>query len=227
MATLVTAVRSAAGKARARWDGPASAARAFMLYVALPAWIGPGLLDWWCHRRTHIEEPGHGGPAESAVHSLMLAEGGAPVVLGMFFETNPLLVGLMAGVAVVHEATAAADVRLALSSDRHVSQFEQHVHSFLEVMPFWMIPLTVLLHWPMGRGWRLRRRSPNLSGRDLAVVGAVVAVAGALPYAEEMIRCIRGRTSAAGRPGSGGTDGPAGGYESPRHNGSVQAKARS
>ena len=166
-------------------------ARSFFLFLALPAWLGPGLLDWWCHRRTHIEEPGNGGTKESLVHSAMFAEAGVPLLLAATLEMNPLLITLMTGAAAVHEATAMVDVRVALESDRHVSQFEQHVHSFLEVMPFWIVPLMVLLHEPATKRWALTRRSSALSKGDLALIAGGVVLLGALPYSEELLRCLR------------------------------------
>lgn len=165
--------------------------RSFFLFVALPAWLGPGLVDWWCHRRTYIEEPDNGGAKESLIHSAMFAEAGIPLLLAAAFEMNPLLIVLMTGGAAVHEATAMLDVRVALNSDRHVGQGEQHVHSFLEVMPFCIVPLMVLLHEPITSRWSLTRRSSALSKRDLAIVATGVTVLGALPYAEELLRCLR------------------------------------
>lgn len=165
--------------------------RSVFLVVALPAWLGPGLLDWYCHKRTRIEQPENGGVRESLIHSLMFAEGGVPLVLSATFEMNPLIMSLMTGAAVLHEVTAMADVRMAAKSERHLSQWEQHVHSFLEVMPFSVIPLMVLLHEPTTRGWTFVRRSSALGKRDLLVVAAAITAFGVLPYAEEMFRCIR------------------------------------
>lgn len=168
-----------------------SRTRLFFLCVALPAWLGPGILDWYCHRRTHIEKPENGGLFESLIHSTMLVEGGLPLLLGALFELNPLTVSLMTGSAAIHELTAMADVRVALKSEREVSQWEQHVHSFLEVMPFGIVPLMVLLHEPIVRNWALTRRSPALSKRDIAIVVGAATAFGALPYIEELIRCAR------------------------------------
>ena len=168
-----------------------SRTRSFFLFVVLPAWLGPGLLDWNCHRRTRIEEPENGGVVESLIHSTMFAEAGIPLVLASFFEMNPLLIALMGGAAVAHEATAMVDVRVALQSKREVTQWEQHIHSFLEVMPFWLVPLMVLLHEPTTDNWSLTRRSSVLSKLDLAGVAGAVALTGVLPYAEELLRCVR------------------------------------
>lgn len=168
-----------------------SRSRTFLLFIVLPAWLGPGLLDWWCHRRTHIEEPANGGTTESLLHSAMFAQAGLPLLLALAFEMNPLLIGLMTGAAVSHEASAMLDVRLALKSQRQVSQWEQHVHSFLEVMPFWIVPLMVLLNVPITDRRALIRRPSVLSKRDLAIVASGVTMAGVLPYAEELRRCVR------------------------------------
>jgi hypothetical protein len=62
-----------------------------------------------------------------------------------------------------------------------LTQSEQHVRSFLEVMPFGMIPLMVLLHRPIGKDLRLVRRSPFLS-RDFAYLGVLIVAGGILPY---------------------------------------------
>jgi hypothetical protein len=121
----------------------------------------------------------------------MFAEAGLPLLLAAAFEMNPLLITLMTGAAVSHEATAMLDVRLALKSQRQVSQWEQHVHSFLEVMPFWIVPLMVLLNTPTTNKWSLTRRASVLSKRDFVIVAGGVTMAGVLPYAEELRRCLR------------------------------------
>ena len=176
--------------------------RSFFLYVVLPAWLGPGLLDWYCHRRTHIEEPENGGVPESLIHSVMFAEAGLPLLLSASFEMNPLIITLMSGAAVLHELTAMADVRTALKSKRRVSQWEQHVHSFLEIMPFWVVPLMVLLHEPTTKSWRFARRPSALAKRELFIVAVAVTAAGVLPYTEELFRCTRRRRS-LGEPSQG------------------------
>ena len=88
----------------------------------------------------------------------MFAEAGLPLLLAAAFKMNPFLITLMTGAAASHEVTAMLDVRLALKSRRHVSQWEQHIHSFLEVMPFWIVPLMVLLNEPVTNQWSLTLR---------------------------------------------------------------------
>jgi hypothetical protein len=69
----------------------------------------------------------------------------------------------------------------------------QHIHSFLEVLPFWVVPLLVLLHEPTTKGWTLRRRTSAFSRTDLAGIAGAILLIGAVPYAEELIRCMRQR----------------------------------
>src|ERR1700759_4520523 len=85
---------------------PRSRARAFLLFMVIPAWLVPGLLDWYFHRRSHIEKPENGGVRELPVHSPALPEAGRPLVLSVLYEMNPLLVTLMTGAAATHELTA-------------------------------------------------------------------------------------------------------------------------
>ena len=45
-------------------------------WFAMPLWLGAGVADWWCHRRTDIEHTA--GPAESAIDVAMMMDGGLP-----------------------------------------------------------------------------------------------------------------------------------------------------
>ncbi|MER6037151.1 diguanylate cyclase [Streptomyces sp. NPDC001835] len=172
----------------------------FLLYGLLPGWFVPGLADWAMHRRTRIEDTA--GTKESLIHSLMMAEIGMPIVLTLRYEINPLLLSLQLGAAAVHEATALWDVRTAVDSDREVRPVEQHVHSFLESLPFGALTSLMCLHADQvrsllrrGRGdpdaWRLVRRRRPLSAGYLAGVGLAVGACVLLPYGEELLRCRR------------------------------------
>jgi hypothetical protein len=180
-----------------------------LLYRGLiPAWGVPGLVDWWYHRRSQIERPGHGGTEESLIHSLMLAQSGLPVLLALLGEANPAAFAVMTAAALAHEATAYRDVALASGSGRKVTAGEQQTHGFLETLPFVLVGLLAASNWPQLRStwrqpssWRLRRRDTPLPARYLLAVAAVLTATGAIPYAEELARCLRHRGLAPPRLG--------------------------
>ncbi|MFL6076333.1 MAG: diguanylate cyclase/phosphodiesterase [Mycobacteriales bacterium] len=174
------------------------ATRRYLLYGLLPAWFVPGILDWAMHRRTRIEDTA--GTRESLIHALMMGEVGAPIAAALLLEINPPVLALMAGAAVAHEATAAWDVRTADGSPREVRPTEQLIHSFLESLPFTALSVLACLHWDevreLFRGddpgrWKLRRKDPPLPAGYLAGVGAAVTALIAVPYGEELLRCVR------------------------------------
>ncbi|WP_405621405.1 diguanylate cyclase [Streptomyces sp. NBC_00076] len=172
----------------------------YLLYGLLPSWFVPGLADWAMHRRTRIEDTA--GTKESLIHSLMMAEVGLPIALTLRYEVNPLLLSVQLGGAAVHEATALWDVRTAVDSDREVKPVEQHIHSFLESLPFGALASLMCLHADQvksllrgGRddpeAWRLVPRRRPLSPGYLAGIGAAIGVCVLLPYGEELLRCRR------------------------------------
>lgn len=173
------------------------ATRRYLLYAVLPLWLGAGFADYLFHRRTHIERTS--GAHESVIHLMMMAETGIPLLMGLFLEINALVLAMMGALFVAHEATAYWDVNYA-ETRRTVTPNEQHAHSFLEVVPFMALSMTVCLNWeqtlslfglgPQRPKFRLRFREPPASpAYVLGILGAVAAF-GALPYAEELIRCL-------------------------------------
>ncbi|MGP3770586.1 diguanylate cyclase [Streptomyces sp. SDT5-1] len=175
-----------------------TASRRFLLYGLLPLWVVPGIADWWMHRRTRIEHTT--GVRESAVHALMMTEAGVPVALGLLARINPLVLSVMGGAAAAHGATALWDVRMAVDA-RDVRPIEQHIHSFLEVLPLTALSYVACLHpdavratlrgGPGADDWRLRAKSPRLPKRYLAALAATIGAGVALPYGEELKRCLR------------------------------------
>lgn len=175
----------------------------YLMYVLMPAWFVPGVIDYVLHRRTRIEATS--GLRESAIHALMMGEIAVPVTLTLLFEVNPLVLALAAAATGVHEATAIWDVRAAVDGGREVAPAEQHVHSFLESLPFMAISALLCLHWdqaarawhaPSARDWRLRFRRRRLPARYLAAVGAGIGALVAVPYGEELWRCARAAKAA-------------------------------
>ncbi|UXX96729.1 diguanylate cyclase [Streptomyces sp. AD2-2] len=172
----------------------------YLLYGLLPGWFVPGLADWVMHRRTRIEDTS--GTKESLIHALMMTEVGIPIALTLRYEINPLLLSVQLGGAAVHEATALWDVRTAVHSEREVKPIEQHIHSFLESLPFAALTSLMCLHSDQvksllrgGRSdpsaWRLVRRGRPLSRGYLAGIAAGIGACVLLPYGEELLRCRR------------------------------------
>ena len=93
---------------------------------------GAGLADWYIHRRTRIEDTA--GARESAIHALMFAETGVPVLLGLCCEVNASVLLSAYGAAGVHGATAYWD-QVYAQPRRRVGPVGQPVHSLLEVLP--------------------------------------------------------------------------------------------
>lgn len=128
----------------------------------------------------------------------MMVEVGIPVLGALTLQVNRRLMLVMAAAAVTHEITAAWDVRTAYDSTREVRPSEQHVHSFLESLPFTTLAAVACLHWdeirhPSPRDKGLRRKQPPLP--TSYVLGILTAVGGliAVPYGEELARCWRHR----------------------------------
>jgi hypothetical protein len=184
--------------------GIEEAVRGLLLGGVMPLWLGAGLVDWYLHRRTHIEETA--GPRESLIHHLMFAETGLPVMLGLFCEVNAGVLATTYAASGLHWATAYWDQSYA-EERRRVSPFEQHVHSALEMSPVTAAFLLTALHWDqalalVGRdqarpsfALRLKRHDP-LSRSTRGSLLAAVALFGVLPYAEELWRCWRAHPTA-------------------------------
>lgn len=169
----------------------------FLLYFILPLWLLAGLTDYFLHKGTQIERTS--GTKESVLHALQLGEAGIPVVLGLLYDMNAMIIGIMLIALVVHEVTALWDVTYA-HTRRYIGPLEQHVHSFLEILPIMAVSFVIVLHWdqflalfglgtqPAQLGFHLKA-SP-LSPFYLGALFSSIAVFILVPYAEELWRCI-------------------------------------
>lgn len=171
----------------------------YLLFGQFPVWTAAGLLDWYWHKRSDLEHTA--GTAETALHLMMFAEAGLPVTLALFCEINAGLLTVMAAGALVHELTAFVDVGYA-EHRREVTSWEQHTHSFLEVLPFTALAVAVCLHANQaaagaraGRAtdFALRLRERRLSGAHFAYVGVLLLAGVVVPYGNELWRCVRAR----------------------------------
>jgi hypothetical protein len=190
---------------RERRVGIDDATRRALQGFIVPIWLGAGLADWWCHRRTDIERTA--GVKESVIHAAMMVEGGLPTMLGLFCEINAGVLAVTYGALTCHELTAICDVAYA-DGRRVVTPTEQHVHGFLERVPLMATVLLTVLHWNQARSligagedpdWRIRPKRRPLSVRyRVGMLGAVAALV-AVPYGEELVRCVQARGVATSR----------------------------
>ena len=174
------------------------ASRAFLNYVLLPVWMLPGLGDYLCHRAAKIERTS--GTHESLTHMLMISTSGVGIMAGLLFEVNETVLVVMAAAAAAHEAIVLWDVGYAAHL-RPPSPTEQHMHSFLEVLPFTGLAFTMCLNPGdvavlFGKGtrpprFRLKLKQHPAAPAFTAAVIALATVTLFLPYTEELIRCYR------------------------------------
>ena len=179
-----------------------------LLYFILPLWLAAGIADWLCHRGAHIESTT--GVKESLIHLLMFAEVGIALLAGLFLQINAGVIALMILSFFAHEATALWDVSYAVTA-REVTPLEQHIHSFLELLPLLAIVCVVLLHWDQFRAllglgpevahFTLQLKSPPLPTAYVSGLVAAIVFLEVLPYLEELFRGwrARGERAATGR----------------------------
>jgi hypothetical protein len=185
----------------------AAAARAFLTYVLLPAWVVPGVLDWYWHRVTKIEK--NAGAFESLTHVAMALEAGLGVTTPLFFEIDAGVIAVMLGSALAHEATAMLDVGYA-KLRRPIPQYEQHTHSFLEVLPFVAVAVTSFLQPEQARAlvglgserprFRFRFQHPRLPLAQMLAIVGTTGLLGVAPHVEELVRCLRAKPTLAPQP---------------------------
>lgn len=166
-----------------------------LMYFLLPIWLAAGFADWLCHRASRIEITT--GAKESIIHLLMFLEVGVPLVAAIFLEVNALVIAVMCLAFLLHEATAIWDVSYAVTG-RNVSPLEQHVHSFLEMIPLMGLLLIVPRHWPQflslfGIGDELARfdlawKREALPTLYVVIIFAIILLFELLPYLEELAR---------------------------------------
>lgn len=172
--------------------------RRYLLYFIMPLWIIAGLLDWYNHRRTKIEQTA--GTHESMTHILAMTEVGMPIMMGLFLDVNALVLLMMIAGFLAHEGTTYWDVAYT-DGRRKVTPAEQHVHSYLEGISFMVTSVLICLNWDQflalfGRGkerprFQLRRRRRPLARGTVRAILAALSLGVALPYAEEFWRCYR------------------------------------
>jgi len=118
----------------------------------------------------------------------------------LHFEINAGILYLMLFCFLAHEATALWDVYFAIDK-REVTPIEQHVHSYLSILPLMSLVMVSILNWPQflamwGLGTESARfalvaKQPPLPWTYiLSVLGAVIVLE-VIPYVEELVRGLR------------------------------------
>lgn len=169
-----------------------------LMYFVVPVWLMAGFADWLCHRATNIETTS--GAKESVIHLLLFAEVGGPFLAVLLLEVNALVIAFMIVMFFVHEATTLWDLSYA-DTLRKITPVEQHVHSYLELMPLTAVLMVSARHWPQclalfGLGDEAPRFDIAFKANPLPlayIIGAVVAALlfAVLPYMEELLRGLR------------------------------------
>lgn len=168
-----------------------------LVYVILPLWVLAGSADYLCHRVTDIEHAN--GIRESALHWLLLAETGVPILAAVFLEVNALVLGFAFLCLIAHTITTHIDLNVAIAT-RKVLALEQQVHSLLEVLPLTALLLVAILHYPqalalIGLGDQTADFSitvkPVVDWPVIAPFAIAFLLFGIFPYAEEFIRGFR------------------------------------
>lgn len=164
--------------------------------MLLPIWVLIGVGDYLWHRRTRIETTS--GTEESVTHALMIAEMGPALMAALFLEINAGVVALIASSYVLHEATSAWDIYFT-DSRRPIPAGEQHIHSYLQGLPFCLASFVVFTHWNQflalfGKGseeprFDIRLKRPALPLKILLPLVFGGGLMSALPHAEELWRC--------------------------------------
>ena len=178
------------------------AAEILLMYFVLPLWLAAGFADYLCHRAASIETTS--GWKKSLLHLLQLGEMAIPTLAAIFLEINALIIAIMIICLIAHEATAIWDVSYAYRR-REVTPIEQHVHSFLEMLPLMGLLIIVTLHWqqflslfnlgPATADFNLRLKQPPLPWLYVSTILSLVVIFEILPYLEELVRGIRHRNT--------------------------------
>jgi hypothetical protein len=180
-----------------RADSEERAIANYVMGVVMPLWIASGSIDYVLHKRSRIEATS--GTYESVLHAAGISMSAVPVLAGLFLEIDAgVLLAMIAGY-VAHAGMTIWDVAYA-SEKRDVVPTEQHVHGMLEFLPFAALSFMLVAYRRqalalVGRGERprfafRRKRTPLPAAPVAATIAAFTAFV-ALPYVEELVRCMR------------------------------------
>jgi hypothetical protein len=156
--------------------------RLLLVAIIYPIWLIAGAFDWWCHRRTRIEATS--GSTESWLHVAQFFSLAAFLLTALLLPFNTLSTTVVIGAVGAHTALSYIDVNYTLSR-RHISALEQHVHGFLDVLPWIACALWIVMNLQTGQNtWRLGAQG------TLTLLVSYAVLAG-VPIAIELLRTLR------------------------------------
>jgi hypothetical protein len=174
------------------------AAELVLMVVVVPLWIFAGLLDWWCHRTSRIQETS--GLPENIFHWFLCGEAGLALLAAALLEINAAVLMVVFAAFLAHELTTYIELRYTVPL-REVRPFEQMVHSFMEIIPLLLLVLLAVMKWDqvlalLDEGtpdFDLRPKDDPWPAGYLLWMAASVTLFNLVPLAEEAVRCLRSR----------------------------------
>jgi hypothetical protein len=165
----------------------------FLAWVLYPLWLLAGAGDYLSHRFTRIEQTS--GHHESWLHVAQFATLAIIFGCAVLFEITLGIFAVMALAVIAHTALSLWDVSYTLGR-RHISAFEQHVHGFMDVIPFMAVCLLALMYWDTlavpDANWPMLRWKDNpLTTPQIALLLGSFFVLAGVPVAEEWLRTRR------------------------------------
>lgn len=175
----------------------------FLAGVLYPIWLVAGAGDYLCHRFTRIERTS--GSKESLFHIAQFLTIAVIFVSAVLLEITLAVLMIMAIALIAHTALSLADVAYT-SNRRHISTLEQHVHGFMDVIPFIAVCLLALMHWDTlgfdSGAPALRLKAESLPALQASLLLGSFAVLAGVPVCEEWFRTHRAQVSERTRDGS-------------------------
>jgi hypothetical protein len=169
----------------------APALSTLLLWVIYPIWLIAGAVDWFCHRATHIESTS--GSTESWLHVAQFLSLAAFLATALLFPFGTVSFVATFAAVLAHTLLSYIDVRFTLGR-RHISALEQHVHGFMDVLPWvaWALWIVMNLQGdsPQVSAWHMDDRG------TLLMLGSYAVLAGA-PVLVELRRTLRTRSALA------------------------------
>ena len=161
-----------------------------LIWVIYPLWLAAGLGDVLCHRATNIRETS--GVRESMLHVAQISVIGVVVLMALFVEMTVLAVVVMGCLVLAHSILAFVDVTYT-DQRRYISPVEQHIHCYLEVLPWVALAAVVLLEWPLVRDPALRMKESPPTFATVVAILLPACLLVVLPLILELMSTARGR----------------------------------